>query len=192
MRLALAADGDWLRGARHVSSPNCDRRPAGCAPDLIVIHGISLPPGSFGGPHVEQLFCNRLDPGIPGFDALRALRVSAHVLVGRDGAVVQFCAFSSRAWHAGVSSFAGRSRCNDFSIGIELEGCDSISYETVQYRRTARICALLMGRHPGITQERITGHSDIAPGRKTDPGPAFEWSRLHRELRRARRRVAQQ
>ena len=176
---ALDSAGDWFEDARRVPSPNCDPRPPGRGIDLIVVHGISLPPGEFGGPYVEQLFCNRLDPDTHDcFRTIANLRVSAHLLVRRDGSLVQFVALSERAWHAGESCFEGRTRCNDFSIGIELEGTDCTPYETVQYERLGSVCRALMHRWPAITANRIVGHSDIAPRRKTDPGPAFDWQRL--------------
>jgi AmpD protein len=182
VRFAIGPDG-WLRGAKRVRSPNHDARPDGTAVDLLVVHGISLPPGRFGGPHIERLFMNRLDPTAhPYFADIAALRVSAHLLVRRDGGVVQFVPFGARAWHAGVSAFAGRSRCNDFSIGIELEGADDQPYTARQSARLAQLARLLMRAYPGITRRRIVGHSDIAPGRKTDPGPAFDWRRLRARL----------
>ena len=179
----LDSAGDWLEDARRVPSPNCDARPPGCGVDLIVVHGISLPPGEFGGPHIERLFCNRLDPEAhEGFRAIADLRVSAHLLIRRDGSLVQFVALSGRAWHAGESRFDGRDRCNDFSIGIELEGADRTPYEAAQYERLGNVCRVLMRRWPAITADRIVGHSDVAPLRKTDPGPAFDWRRLHERL----------
>ena len=175
--------GGWLVGARRVRSPNHDARPDGCAIDLIVVHGISLPPGRFGGPAIERLFTNRLDPKAhPYFATIAGLKVSSHLLIRRDGAVVQFVPFGERAWHAGESRHQGRGRCNDFSIGIELEGTDERPYTARQYLRLALVCARLIAHYPGITQKRITGHSDIAPERKTDPGPSFEWRRLHARL----------
>ena len=178
-RLALDASGRWLLGARRLVSPNCDERPSGDDVDTLVIHGISLPPGEFGGGHVEDLFCNRLDPDAhPSFAELAQLRVAAHLLVRRDGKVVQFCPFDRRAWHAGESAFDGREACNDFSIGIELEGVDHLPYESVQYARLTEVVKLLIRHFPAISPERIVGHSDIATGRKTDPGPAFDWERL--------------
>ncbi|MBI3171105.1 MAG: 1,6-anhydro-N-acetylmuramyl-L-alanine amidase AmpD [Hydrocarboniphaga effusa] len=169
----------WLAGARRVLSPNCDARPDADDISLLVIHGISLPPGRFGGPWIEALFTNRLDPAVdPYFATIAALRVSAHLLIRRDGSIVQFVPFTRRAWHAGVSSYAGRERCNDFSIGIELEGADERPYTAKQYLRLARVTGALLRRYPHITPARVVGHSDIAPGRKTDPGPAFDWARL--------------
>lgn len=157
-------------------SPNHDRRPAGSRVELLVIHNISLPPGEFGGPWIEQLFLNRLDPTAhPYFARIAHLRVSAHLLIRREGALVQFVPLSLRAWHAGASCFQGRERCNDFSIGIELEGADDIPYAPAQYQTLARVTRDLQRRYRRIDRERIVGHSDIAPERKTDPGPAFDW-----------------
>jgi AmpD protein len=173
----IDADGR-VRHARWVPSPNADERPPGIEPDLLVIHNISLPPGDFGGPWIEQLFCNRLDPAAhPFFATLAGLRVSAHLLIRRDGRLLQFVELQRRAWHAGRSSFHGRPECNDYGIGIELEGSDEVPFEDAQYERLAQITALIRARYPRITWERITGHADIAPGRKTDPGPAFDWMR---------------
>jgi AmpD protein len=176
---ALEADIEkgWLRGARRMPSPNCDARPDGSVIDLIVIHGISLPPGEFGGPWIDRLFTNELDPsGHSCFAAIAGLRVSAHLMIDRGGAVTQYVPFGLRAWHAGESAFCGRSACNDFSIGIELEGSDDIPYGPEQYREAARIVQSCMRAWPAITPERVVGHSDVAPGRKTDPGPAFDWA----------------
>jgi AmpD protein len=171
----------WLRGARRVPSPNCDERPAGARIDLLVIHAISLPPGVFGGDSIERLFLNRLDPAAhPYFAGIAHLRVSSHLLVRRDGDLVQYVPLQLRAWHAGQSSFQGQERCNDFSIGIELEGTDEIPYEPAQYQTLATVTRRLRSRFPGITPERIVGHSDVAPGRKTDPGPAFDWGLFRR------------
>ena len=177
--LKLDSTGDWFDDARRVLSPNSDARPPDCGIDLIVVHGISLPPGEYGGSHIEQLFCNRLDPCAHDcFPAVADLKVSAHVLIRRDGALVQFVALSDRAWHAGESCFGDRVRCNDFSIGIELEGTDCSPYEAAQYERLGDVCRTLMRRWPAIAPDRIVGHSDVAPGRKTDPGPSFDWRRL--------------
>ena len=164
-----------LEGARFVPSPNHDARPENTVPSLIVIHCISLPPGRFGGEDIEKLFTNRLDCGSrPEYADLDGLRVSAHLLIRRSGAATQFVPFNKRAWHAGESSYQGRRRCNDFSIGIELEGTDSSSYTVRQYRRLAAATRSLLARYPDLSPQRMAAHSDVAPGRKTDPGPFFE------------------
>lgn len=173
--MRITNDG-MLEGVRFVPSPNCDARPADARIELIVIHNISLPPGEFGGPGIEDLFLNRLDPAAHEYYATIAhLRVSAHFLLRRDGAITQFVACGQRAWHAGVSSWRGRERCNDFSVGIELEGADEIPFEDAQYARLAWLIDVLKVRYPIAD---VTGHADIAPGRKTDPGVAFEWNRI--------------
>jgi AmpD protein len=144
------------------------------------VHGISLPPGDYGGPWIDALFTNTLDPAVhPYFREIAALRVSAHVLIRRDGEVVQYVPFEQRAWHAGQSRYGGRECCNDFSIGIELEGDDDHPYEAAQYRVLAEVCRALIRAYPALSPPRIVGHSDISPGRKTDPGPHFDWPRLH-------------
>ena len=168
-----------LIGVPFVPSPNCDQRPDGCLPQLVVIHGISLPPGEFGGPWIERLFTNRLPPDVhPYFATIAGLRVSAHVLVRRDGSLLQFVPFGQRAWHAGESCWQGRERCNDYSVGIELEGVDDAAYEDVQYDALAGVLDALFAAYPGLGPDSLVGHSDIAPGRKTDPGAAFDWPRL--------------
>lgn len=173
----LENNSTWLAGVRRVPSPNFDERPPDSEIDLLVIHGISLPPGEFGGDAIDRLFTNRLDPAAhPYYQAIAHLRVSAHVFIDRAGRVTQYVPFTQRAWHAGASVFCGRQNCNDFSIGIELEGCDDVPYAAPQYDTLARLSQLLMQTWPGITQARIVGHADIAPGRKTDPGPAFDWT----------------
>jgi AmpD protein len=175
----VTARSAWLPNALRVPSPNRDQRPPDELVDLLVIHGISLPPGEFGGPWIDALFQNRLDPEAhPYFGAIAGLRVSAHLLIRRDGELIQYINLHERAWHAGASSFRGRTSCNDFSIGIELEGADEIPYEDAQYQVLADSTREIMARFPGITGDRIAGHSDIAPGRKTDPGPAFDWKRF--------------
>lgn len=165
-----------LEGARMVPSPNCDDRPKGADIDLVVVHGISLPAGKFGGGHIERLFTNRLEPGAHGgLKDIAQLRVSAHFLIDRKGTVTQFVPCARRAWHAGESSFNGRAACNDFSVGIELEGTDWVPYEGAQYEALGGLCAALSQRYPIAG---IVGHSDISPGRKTDPGASFDWDRL--------------
>ncbi len=168
----------WLPVARRQPSPHFDARPPGTAIELLVVHAISLPPGQFGGPWIDDLFLGRLDGSRhPFFAEIQGLEVSAHFLIRRDGELVQYVATEARAWHAGRSQWQGRERCNDFSIGVELEGCDELPFEPVQYWQLARLARLLM-RHYPITSEAIVGHADIAPGRKTDPGPCFDWGRL--------------
>ncbi len=182
--MRVDSDTGLLDGARQHPSPNQDARPDGDGISLIVVHNISLPPGRFGGSWIDDFFTNRLDPSChPYFEQICDMRVSAHLLIRRDGEVVQYVPFSRRAWHAGVSQFQGRERCNDFSIGIELEGDDETPYTEQQYRALAELSAALMAAYPAIVPERITGHCDIAPGRKTDPGPAFDWKRFHEMLR---------
>lgn len=167
-----------LSGVTQVPSPNCDDRPGGAAVDTLVIHAISLPPDCFGGGHVTALFTNCLDGAVhPYFEAIRELRVSAHLLVERDGRITQFVPLHRRAWHAGQSRFRGREAVNDFSIGVELEGCDTMPFEDAQYSALATLTRTVMRAFPAIGADRITGHSDIAPGRKTDPGPCFDWRR---------------
>lgn len=173
----------YLTAARVCPSPNADMRPAGQLPELIVVHGISLPPGKFGGPWIDALFCNQLPVDAdPYFEAIAGLRVSAHVLVRRDGELVQYVPLHQRAWHAGVSAHAARPSCNDFSIGIELEGTDDCDYDARQYSSLARVIRQCQQLWPDITRDCIVGHSDIAPGRKTDPGESFNWSRLMCEI----------
>ena len=172
-----------LEGVRQIESPNCDARPGDEMPSLIVVHGISLPPGEYGGPWIDALFTNTLDPLVhPYFVTLKGVRVSAHLLIRRDGEVVQYVPFHRRAWHAGVSCFEGRGQCNDFSIGIELEGEDKTPYTAEQYEVLAEAIRALCGAYPSLSYARITGHCDIAPGRKSDPGPAFDWERLNKAL----------
>lgn len=182
--LRVDAASGRLLGARQVESPNCDDRPAGLAPELIVVHGISLPPGEFGGPWIDALFTNSLPAGAhPYFATIAALHVSAHLLIRRDGAVVQYVPFSRRAWHAGTSEWRGRERCNDYSIGIELEGTDAAAYTSTQYAVLARIVAELCRAYPTLPADALVGHSDVAPGRKSDPGIAFDWPLLRSLLR---------
>ncbi|MDH5785749.1 MAG: 1,6-anhydro-N-acetylmuramyl-L-alanine amidase AmpD [Chromatiales bacterium] len=186
--LQLDRERGWLEGARVVDSPNFDQRPDNEPPSLIVIHGISLPPGQYGGPWIDALFTNTLDPAAhPYFADICQLRVSSHLLIRRDGEVVQYVPFNKRAWHAGLSSYQGRERCNDFSIGIELEGSDNEPYEAIQYRVLAECINLLFNGYPQLSPAHITGHSDIAPGRKSDPGPHFDWQRLRQLLENSAR-----
>ncbi|HEY2781904.1 MAG TPA: 1,6-anhydro-N-acetylmuramyl-L-alanine amidase AmpD [Steroidobacteraceae bacterium] len=170
-----------MRSARYVASPNFDARPPGVEAELIVVHGISLPPGEFGGPWIERLFMNTLPLDMhPYFAEVGEVRVSSHLLVGRGGELTQFVKFPDRAWHAGRSNYNGRTACNDFSIGVELEGSDTLAYEAAQYETLANVVAALCDAYPRLSPERLVGHSDISPGRKTDPGPAFDWARARR------------
>lgn len=183
MSLLLDSRKQWLHKVRRVESPNCDARPEGSSISLIVVHGISLPPRCYGDGYIDQLFTNSLDPDEhPYFRDISSLRVSAHLLIDRSGDLTQYVPFHLRAWHAGVSSFEGCPACNDYSIGIELEGCDDDAYTPAQYQTLAAVAKTLMAAWPAITGDRITGHSDIAPGRKTDPGPAFDWEYFYKLL----------
>jgi AmpD protein len=173
---AAVGDAGWLDGALRIASPNCDERPAGETVSLIVVHAISLPPACFGGDAIIRLFTNRLEASAhPFFAQIAGLRVSAHFLIRRDGELIQFVSCRQRAWHAGLSCWQGRSHCNDFSIGVELEGCDEVPFTAAQYGCLLELLRLLCEDFP-VTA--VVGHSDIAPGRKTDPGPCFDWHRL--------------
>lgn len=175
-RIGMVNDDGWLHGVERIPSPNHDPRPAGEATSLLVIHAISLPPGEFGGTAVADFFTNRLDPTAhPYFATIADRRVSAHFFIRRDGHLIQFVSCLDRAWHAGVSCCQGHERCNDFSLGIELEGDDHSPFATAQYATLNALIAALRGRFP---LQACVGHADIAPGRKTDPGPHFEWSRI--------------
>jgi len=174
----------WLLDAEIIPSPNCEARGEDKAIELIVVHGISLPPGQYGGGYVQQLFCNDLDPDEHAyFEKVHTLRVSAHCLIERDGHLQQFVSFKDRAWHAGISCWQDRENCNDFSIGIELEGSDDEDYDPRQYEVLARLVISLRNQYPDISEQSICGHSDIAPGRKTDPGPFFDWAKLKQLIR---------
>ena len=176
----------WLGDARHVVSPNQNARPDGIVVDTLVVHGITLPPGRFGHGQIEALFSNRLAAGgHPYYAAIAHLRVSAHALIERTGRITQYVGFDARAWHAGRSAFDGRKAVNDFAVGIELEGTDECPYAPAQYRALAIIAAALIEHYPALTPARILGHSDSAPGRNTDPGPAFDWALFWRYLERA-------
>lgn len=173
----------WIAEARKVLSPHFNERPDNEAPSLLVIHNISLPPGEFGGPWIDRLFTGTLPPDAhPYFADICQLRVAAHCLIRRDGEIVQYVPFDKRAWHAGASCFQKRENCNDFSIGIELEGTDVLPYTDAQYQQLSALTQLLLTHYP-LTPERITGHSDIAPQRKTDPGPAFDWNRYRTQIK---------
>ncbi|RRJ83303.1 1,6-anhydro-N-acetylmuramyl-L-alanine amidase AmpD [Aestuariirhabdus litorea] len=176
-------DQGLISGVPFLDSPNCEDRPEGSEVSLLVVHNISLPPGQFGSGDITDFFLNRLDvERHPYFHSIAGLRVSAHLLIDRQGAITQFVPFHRRAWHAGKSCYASRENCNDFSIGIELEGCDDLAYTDPQYQALAAVTRALMARYPALTRERICGHSDIAPGRKTDPGPAFSWDYFYAQL----------
>ena len=185
--LSLAAgfcliDG-WLKSVKQVASPNYDRRPAGSIIDLLVVHCIALPPKQFGGKGIEKLFTNQLDPDEhPYYRDIADLNVSAHALIRRTGEIIQFVNFDQRAWHAGQSRYQGRNRCNDFSIGIELEGTDQDPYELIQYQTLVAMSAALIAHYPALTADRIVGHNTIAAGRKTDPGQGFDWPFFQTEL----------
>jgi AmpD protein len=169
----------WIEGVRRVVSPNSDERPPGAQLELIVVHGISLPPGKFGDGWIERLFCNALPADAdPYFATVCQLQVSAHVLISREGELTQFVPFQRRAWHAGRSEYGGRAGCNDFSVGLEVEGADELPYAAPQYLALAALIAALRRTYPSLRGADVVGHSDIAPGRKTDPGPGFEWEVL--------------
>lgn len=177
---------EWLAQARHCPSPNFNQRPADANVRLLVIHNISLPPGEFGGADIEAFFCNQLDCAKhPFYQEIKGVEVSSHLLIKRDGELVQFVPLNERAWHAGKSSFKGVENCNDFSIGIELEGTDNEPYTDVQYQVLADVTRQLMMQYPAIGLDNIAGHDEIAPGRKTDPGPAFDWQRYRNSLKDA-------
>ena len=186
MKPAWIRPDGWLADVRRRPSPNHDARPPGTEIDLVVVHGISLPPGEFGSGAVSRLFCNELDASEhPLYAGLAQVRVSAHALIDRRGGVTQYVSLLDRAWHAGESCHDGRPACNDFSIGIELEGTDTTPYEPVQYGALCRVVRAAMDRWPAIRPDRIVGHSDVSPGRKSDPGPAFDWTAFRRRLARA-------
>jgi len=176
----------FIVGVRRVLSPNYDERPLDAELGLIVVHGISLPPGEFGNGWIDRLFCNDLPADAhPYFATMYNLTVSAHVLIARDGTLTQYVPFDRRAWHAGKSEYCGRATCNDFSVGIELEGTDDLPYAEAQYRTLSQLIVALRRAYPSLSRAEVVGHSDIAPGRKTDPGPSFDWPLLERELKAA-------
>jgi len=173
----------WLDAVKHTPSPNFDARPTDCSIDLLVIHNISLPPGVFEGDDVEAFFLNQLHHSKhPFFEEIRELKVSSHLFIRRDGSAQQFVDLDNRAWHAGQSTWQGKERCNDFSIGIELEGTDDHTFTDAQYKTLIQLTLQIQQQYPDITNDRIVGHSDIAPDRKTDPGPHFDWSRYRQGL----------
>lgn len=179
--MILTAETGLLDQARYIASPNCDPRPDPADIDALVIHAISLPPDRFGGEYIEQLFTNCLDPQAhPYFAEICTLNVSAHFLIRRDGTLIQFVPTHMRAWHAGRSVLHGREELNDFSVGIELEGCDSKPFASAQYEQLSALVQAIRAAYPAISESRIVGHSDVAPGRKTDPGPCFDWHRFRK------------
>ncbi|OGT46735.1 MAG: N-acetyl-anhydromuranmyl-L-alanine amidase [Gammaproteobacteria bacterium RIFCSPHIGHO2_12_FULL_41_20] len=181
--MKINSQSSLLEAVTYLPSPHCDERPPNHTIDAIIIHGISLPPGQFNTGQIENFFCGHLDSTIhPYFATIIELRVSAHILIKRDGNIVQFVPFSKRAWHAGQSSLQGKTNCNDYSIGIELEGTDNTPYEAIQYKKLAALVLILMQNYPNITRDRIVGHADVAPGRKTDPGTAFDWNYVKKLL----------
>ena len=181
--MKIDSSSDLLVEARHVPSPNYDERPDGGEISLVVVHGISLPPGRYGGSEIDRFFTNTLDAGAhPYFEEIADLKVSSHLLVRRDGELVQYVPFGQRAWHAGDSCYQGRAACNDFSIGIELEGQDEEPYSDAQYEVLAGVVKVLIDTYPGLSANSLAGHCDISPGRKTDPGTAFDWERLQQQL----------
>ncbi len=181
--LTIDPESGLIREARQVPSPNQDERPKACEPELIVIHGISLPPGEFGGPWIDALFTNCLDSQQhPCFHEVARMEVSSHLMIRRDGELVQYVSLWKRAWHAGQSCHEGRERCNDFSVGIELEGTDDVPYTDEQYDVLYKTIVGLRKSIPSLSGAPVVGHSDISPGRKTDPGPLFDWTRLRKDL----------
>lgn len=181
--MKIDKDTGLLDIAKQTPSPNFDDRPAGSNIDLVVLHNISLPPGKFGGPWIDDLFINRLNPSADSFfKEIYTQKVSSHILIRRDGKIVQYVPFHYRAWHAGKSSYQGRECCNDYSIGIELEGCDDKAFTQIQYLQLTSVIKELLKTYNTLSKDRVTGHSDIAPGRKTDPGPCFDWQQMYRSL----------
>lgn len=183
IKMSLQIEEGWLTEVEHCPSPNFNYRPQNVTPRLLVIHNISLPPAQFGGGYIKDFFLNRLNSAThPYFETIKAMQVSAHLLIERDGQMVQFVSFDQRAWHAGASEYYGATECNDFSIGIEMEGTDDIPYTDRQYHQLAKVTDALLRYYPQMLPEHITGHSDIAPERKTDPGIAFNWDYFKRLL----------
>ena len=179
----MRIENHWLSHCTRIPSPNCDERPVTEDISLIVVHCISLPPELFGGGYIDQLFCNQLNPDEhPYFKEIHQLQVSSHLLIKRTGEIVQYVPFNKRAWHAGISEYKGREKCNDFSIGIELEGSETQAYTDKQYQQLALVSKALLENYPLLSKENITGHRDIAPGRKTDPGESFNWQTLQSAL----------
>jgi AmpD protein len=180
--MALYIKQHWLTTTKHIPSSNFDNRADVNDISLLVIHCISLPAGEFGGDYISDLFCNQLDPNShPYFKTIYQLKVSAHLLIRRSGEILQYVAFDKRAWHAGVSNYQGREKCNDFSIGIELEGTETVPYTDEQYQQLNSVIDVLLETYPKLSRQDVIGHSDIAPDRKTDPGTSFDWSRIEAE-----------
>jgi len=180
---SLTIQQNWIISARHVISPNCDLRPENIDINLLVIHCISLPPDKFDGTWIDALFTNTLDADFhPYFEEIKDMEVSSHLLIRRSGELVQYVPFNKKAWHAGKSSYQGIKNCNDYSIGIELEGSENLPFEEIQYKMLAAVTQLLMTVYPSLSTTRIVGHSDIAPGRKKDPGPHFDWGKYRAAL----------
>jgi len=178
VKMVITPDSGIISSANQINSPNFDARPDNLFPEVLVIHAISLPPGKFGGDYITQLFCNQLDPaGDESFQEISCMEVSAHVLIQRTGEMIQFVSLNNRAWHAGESECEGRNRVNDFSIGIELEGCDQLPFTDNQYNKLTELTNAIFTEYPAINTDRIYGHADISSGRKTDPGPHFDWLR---------------
>lgn len=181
--IRIDVESGLIPEARQVPSPNCDDRPPGCEPELFIIHGISLPPGEFGGQWIDRMFTNSLNPDAhPYFMEIADERVSSHLLIRRDGELVQYVSLWKRAWHAGASCYQGRDRCNDFAIGIELEGVDTMTYTDRQYEVLCNTIRTIQKAIPSLATASIVGHSDVAPARKTDPGPAFDWQRFNARM----------
>lgn len=179
----IDVESGLVREARQTPSPNCDERPTDCCPELIIVHGISLPPGEFGGDGIDRLFTNSIDAGAhPYYREIAALRVSSHLLIRRDGELVQYVSLNRRAWHAGDSCYGTRDACNDYSVGIELEGTDDMPYTNRQYEVLSATVRALRAAYVSLKEAPVVGHCDVSPGRKTDPGPAFDWSRLFAQL----------
>lgn len=175
----MKIENHWLKQATKIDSPNFDERPLESDISLIVIHCISLPPKQFGGAYIDQLFCNQLNPDDhPYFKQIYQIKLSAHLLIKRNGELTQYVAFNQRAWHSGVSEYKGRKKCNDFSIGIELEGAGTLEYTDEQYKQLNQLIKTLLNYYPSLSRQAIVGHSDIAPGRKTDPGDSFNWDNI--------------
>lgn len=182
--MEYCVENGLLQGVKQIESPNFNQRPEASEVSLLVVHNISLPPEQFGGSYIEQFFTNQLDPNVhPYFATIYEQQVSAHILIDRQGEIIQFVNFDDRAWHAGLSNFKGEDECNDFGIGIELEGSDQQPFSEAQYQQLAKLSRALMEAYPKLTSGRITGHSNIAPGRKTDPGPLFDWPRFRKLLK---------